>query len=61
MQSQINQWELQYVFKSADAGKVSMTQPWQKNQHITVGEAFLSIVSEESAQTPTKSSRRICG
>ncbi|MCL2042324.1 MAG: HlyD family secretion protein [Bacteroidales bacterium] len=54
LQSQINQWELQYVFKSAGAGKVSMTRPWQKNQHITAGEAFLSIVPEESAQITGK-------
>ncbi|MCL2042461.1 MAG: HlyD family secretion protein, partial [Bacteroidales bacterium] len=54
LQSQINQWELQYVFKSAGAGKVSMTRPWQKNQHITAGEAFLSIVPERSAQITGK-------
>jgi len=41
-------------FKSAGAGKVSMTRPWQKNQHITAGEAFLSIVPEESAQITGK-------
>ncbi|MCL2040897.1 MAG: HlyD family secretion protein [Bacteroidales bacterium] len=54
LQSQINQWELQYVFKSAGAGKVSMTRPWQKNQHITAGEALLSIVPEGSAQITGK-------
>jgi multidrug efflux pump subunit AcrA (membrane-fusion protein) len=54
LQSQINQWELQYVFKSAAAGKISMTRPWQKNQHINAGEAFLSIVPQETAHITGK-------
>jgi HlyD family secretion protein len=54
LQSQINQWELQYTFKSARSGKVSMTKQWQKNQHINVGELFLNIVPEETAQITGK-------
>jgi HlyD family secretion protein len=51
---QINQWELQYVFKSARNGKVSMTKQWQKNQHINIGELFMNIVPEETAQITGK-------
>jgi multidrug resistance efflux pump len=54
LQSQINQWELQYTFKSALAGKVSMSKPWQQNQHINAGEVFLSIVPEETAHITGK-------
>ena len=31
-----------------------MTKQWQKNQHISVGEAFLNIVPEETAQITGK-------
>jgi HlyD family secretion protein len=54
LQSQINQWELQYTFKSAIAGKISMTKQWQKSQHINAGEVFLSIVPEETAHITGK-------
>jgi len=54
LKTQINQWELQYTFKSARAGKVSMTKQWQKNQHITTGETLLNIVPEETAQITGK-------
>ncbi len=50
LQSQINQWEMQYVFISPLNGKVSMSKPWQKSQHINSGEALLSIVPNETAQ-----------
>jgi HlyD family secretion protein len=54
LQSQINQWELQYTFKSAISGKISMSKQWQKSQHINAGEVFLSIVPEETAQITGK-------
>jgi HlyD family secretion protein len=54
LQSQINQWELQYTFKSARSGKVSMTRQWQQNQHINVGDIFLNIVPEETAHITGK-------
>ena len=54
LQSQIAQWEMQYVFKSPSNGKVSMSKSWQKNQHINAGEVFLSIVPEETAHITGK-------
>ena len=47
LQSQINQWEMQYVFISPLAGKVSMSKLWQKSQHINAGDPLLSIVPDE--------------
>ncbi len=54
LQSQINQWELQYVFISPLNGKVSMSKPWQKSQHINAGEALLSIVPNETTHITGK-------
>jgi len=54
LQSQIAQWEMQYVLKSPSNGKVSMSRSWQKNQHINAGEVFLSIVPEETAHITGK-------
>ena len=54
LQSQINQWELQYTFKSSVNGKVSMTKQWQKSQHINAGDVFLNIVPEETAHITGK-------
>jgi HlyD family secretion protein len=52
--SEINQWEMQYVFKSPQSGRVAMSKQWQKNQHINAGEVFLSIVPEETAHITGK-------
>ena len=46
---QINQWELQYVLKSTDYGKVSLSKLWQPKQHINAGEIFASIIPLETA------------
>ena len=48
LQTQINQWELQYVFKSPVAGKVSLTRQWQPKQNINTGEPFVNIVPLEN-------------
>ena len=54
LQSQINQWEMQYVFVSPLDGKVSMSKLWQKSQHINAGETLLSIVPNETTQITGK-------
>ena len=48
LQSQINQWEMQYVFVSPLEGKVSKSKTWQKSQHISAGELLLNIVPNET-------------
>jgi multidrug resistance efflux pump len=50
LQAQINQWELQYVFKSPVAGKISLTRQWQPKQHINTGEPFVNIVPFENTK-----------
>jgi HlyD family secretion protein len=54
LQSQINQWEMQYVFISSIDGKISMSKQWQKSQHINAGEPLLSIVPYETTQITGK-------
>ena len=50
LQTQIDQWEMQYVFVSPLDGKVSMSKLWQKSQHINAGEPLLSVVPNETTQ-----------
>jgi len=50
LQSQINLWEMQYVFKSPISGKAAMAKLWQKNQHVSAGESFINIVPKEDTQ-----------
>ncbi|GHS88393.1 hypothetical protein FACS1894201_09840 [Bacteroidia bacterium] len=47
LQSQLNQWEQTYAFRSPLSGKVAMTKFWQRNQNIAVGETLLSIIPEK--------------
>jgi HlyD family secretion protein len=54
LQSQINQWEMQYVFISPLNGKVAMSKIWQKSQHINMGEPLLSVVPNETTQITGK-------
>ena len=54
LQSQINQWEMQYVFISPLNGKISMSKIWQKSQHINAGEPLLSVVPNETTQITGK-------
>jgi HlyD family secretion protein len=49
IQSQLNQWEQTYVFKSPLQGTVAMTKFWQRNQNISAGEILLSIIPEMDA------------
>lgn len=50
LQAQINQWTQQYLFVSPMAGKVSLTQFWQKNQFVNAGSQVVNIVPEGKAR-----------
>ncbi len=54
LQTQINQWEMQYVFVSPLKGKISMSKQWQKSQHINAGEPLANIVPNETTQITGK-------
>lgn len=40
----IKDWELMYVLKSSEAGKVSFLQIWTANQSISVGEPVFAVI-----------------
>lgn len=40
----IKDWELMYVLKSSEAGKVSFLQIWTANQSITAGEPVFAVI-----------------
>ncbi len=47
LQSSIDNWEMQYLFKSPVAGKVSFNKIVSANQNITMGETAFTIVPEK--------------
>jgi HlyD family secretion protein len=50
LQTQITQWRQSYVLESAIGGIVTMTQYWQKNQNVKVGDVLLTVVPEEEVR-----------
>ena len=46
LQSHIDNWEMQYLFKSPVTGKVSFNKIVSANQNITIGETAFTIVPE---------------
>jgi multidrug resistance efflux pump len=50
LKSEIEAWELLYLFKSPIEGVVSFSKIWSKNQNITAGEVALTVVPEGSGK-----------
>lgn len=44
LKKSIKDWELTYVLKSSEAGKVSFLQIWTANQSISVGEPVFAVI-----------------
>ncbi len=50
LKSEIEAWELLYLFKSPIEGVVSFSKIWSKNQNIAAGEVALTVVPEEPSK-----------
>jgi multidrug resistance efflux pump len=61
LKSEIEAWELLYLFKSPIEGVVSFSKIWSKNQNIGVGEIALTIVPKESSKIIGKLQLPIAG
>lgn len=46
METQITQWEKNYLLVSPTNGVVAITKYWQKNQNITTGETMMTVVPD---------------
>ncbi len=44
--SQFDAWELTYVLKSTNSGKVSIGNYWSVNQNVKAGDAIMTIISD---------------
>lgn len=61
LQSDIQQWELNYVLIAPIDGKVTFTRYWSVNQNITLGDEILNIIPSEKVNLIGKASLPIAG
>ena len=47
LKSQFNDWELTYVLKATNSGRVSLNKYWSENQTVKIGETVLAILPEK--------------
>ncbi|MCL2435124.1 MAG: HlyD family secretion protein [Lentimicrobiaceae bacterium] len=50
LQTQIKNWEQNFLLISPIAGVVTLTKYWQKNQNINAGEVLVTVVPNEEAK-----------
>jgi len=61
LKSEIESWELLYLFQSPIDGVVSFSKIWSENQNISVGEVALTVVPKEQSEIVGKLQLPIVG